>query len=306
MQLTRAAAAAVAAVAIAAAAPAARADGEIAIRGAYYKEKATRVQQPMIDARLDVGDAGQLDAHFLVDVITSASVAAGNDGQPFSEYRYEAGGTYLHRFGDARVGAGVRASTEPDYRSVFVSGRGEFDFADRNTTLAIAAAAGFDRFDNDNTDFDAPFEPRKGAMTTTLGSLTLSQVLSPVAVASLTYDAARIGGDQENLYRQVSVGDALEQAPEAVPNVRWRHAIYASARAFVEPTRSTLIAGYRYYFDTWEIRAHTPEIRLVQDVARDVSVRLRYRYHRQSAAFFYRDIYDRLERYRTDDPKLGA
>ncbi|RMH41918.1 MAG: DUF3570 domain-containing protein, partial [Deltaproteobacteria bacterium] len=58
--------------------------------------------------------------------------------------------------------------------------------------------------------------------------------------------------------------------------------------------------------DTWEIRAHTPEIRLVQDVARDVSVRLRYRYHRQSAAFFYRDIYDRLERYRTDDPKLGA
>jgi hypothetical protein len=285
---------------------AAGAQGEVTFRGAYYKERATRVQQPMLDATLPLGTHGELTGHFLVDVITSASVAAGNDGQEFRETRYEHGATYMHRFGDGRAGGGYRVSTEPDYRSIFASARGEIELAQRNTVVAAAGALGFDNFDNDNLDFDAPFDPRRGKMRTAIGSASVTQVLSRHVVAGLTYDLAHIDGDQENLYRQVSVGDPLTQFSETVPDTRWRHAVLGSARTFVAPSKTALVLGYRFYRDSWKITAHTPELRAVQELATDVSLRLRYRYYRQSAAYFYRETYDRMQAYVTDDPKLGA
>src|SRR5690606_30168565 len=62
------------------------------------------------------------------------------------------------------------------------------------------------------------------------------------------------------------------------------------------------------YFDDWGIHAHTPELRIVQSLRDDDTawMRLRYRYYRQTAADFYRDIYDAPQAYMTDDPKLSA
>ena len=50
-------------------APAA-ADGTLTLRGAYYKERSTRVIQPMMDAAFQVGDHGTATGHLLVDAIT--------------------------------------------------------------------------------------------------------------------------------------------------------------------------------------------------------------------------------------------
>ena len=58
-------------LALAVAAPA-LGDGTLAVRGVYYKERATRVMQPMLDAMLDAGNHGIVTGHFLVDAITSA------------------------------------------------------------------------------------------------------------------------------------------------------------------------------------------------------------------------------------------
>jgi hypothetical protein len=132
----------------------ARADGELIVRGAYYKESATRVIQPMLDARFDVAGGiearggGELAVHTLVDVITSASVASGADGEPFTENRYEGGARYLHSLGIARAGGWFRYSSEPDYRSAFGGLRAELDLAQRNTMLAAAASIGRDQLDN--------------------------------------------------------------------------------------------------------------------------------------------------------------
>jgi hypothetical protein len=294
-------------VALAVNAPAlpAAADGEVAMRAAYYKERSTKVQQPMLDARLDVGDQGRLDAHLLVDVITSASVAAGREGSEFRELRYEHGTGYTHDLGRLRVGGGYRLSTEPDYVSGFVVGRGEIDFAQRNTTLGLGLAQGVDRFNNGNTS--GLSEPVRGTLRTHLGSITLAQVLSRTLVASLTYDASYLRGDQENFYRQVSANGT--RLLELVPDTRLRQAAFAQLRVLVPDTDSTVIVGYRYYRDDWRIRGHTPEVRIVQDLARGVHARLRYRYHRQTAAYFYREIYSLIDPntdFRTDDAKLGA
>src|SRR5512143_625612 len=81
----------------------AHADGTLMTRGVYYKEKSTRVIQPMLDGMFDVGTRGLLDAHLLVDAITSASAGSGASmGQPFTEKRYEAGARYTQELDGPR------------------------------------------------------------------------------------------------------------------------------------------------------------------------------------------------------------
>ena len=88
---------AVVAAIAAGAAAAARADGTLALRGVYYKERATRVMQPMLDAAVEAGERGLVTGHLLVDAITSASQSSGAvNTEPFTENRYEAGIGYAY------------------------------------------------------------------------------------------------------------------------------------------------------------------------------------------------------------------
>jgi hypothetical protein len=280
-------------------------DGEVAVRGAYYKERATRVAQPMLDGRFELGENGELRGHALVDSITSASVAAGAAGDAFSENRFEMGASYLHRLGRARLGGGLRVSSEPDYQSGFGHLRGELELAERNTVLALYLAGGRDAVSNEGAQ-DQMSAPVEGVLWTAVGSLSVTQVLSPVLVGQLTYDIARLDGFQENPYRAVPAGGDLE--PERVPSERTRHAGQAALRGFVTPTRSTVVGAYRLYADDWGLVGHTPEVRLIQEIVPLLGVHLRYRFHRQNAADFYQDSYrtadPTLEPYLTDDAKL--
>jgi hypothetical protein len=281
----------------------AAADGEISLRGAYYKEASTRVQQPMLDALFDVGDAGVVRAHALVDAITSASVAAGADQQPFSERRYEFGAGYTHQLEGLRLDGSTRFSYEPDYTSIFGAARGELELAEKNFVIGVGGAAGHDWVSNAGAQNPlAP--PIEGTMTTVLGSVSASQLVSPEAVVALTYDIAYLDGFQQNPYR-TAISD-LGLVPERHPETRLRHALAASGRYYVTRTRTAAIAAYRFYADDWGVRAHTPEVRAVQEAGDGVEVGLRYRYYTQNKADFYADRYMGTETFLTDDPKLSA
>ena len=291
------------AVVVAAVPAAARADGELTIRGAYYKERATRVMQPMLDGLFGIGENGSLTAHFLVDAITSASVAAGADASAFTERRYEAGAGYTHQLPrDLKLGGHVRYSNEPDYNSLFVGARSELALAEKNFVLGVAGSYGHD--DVTNAGAQGPFvEPIEGSLDTYLGSAQVSQLLSPVLVASLTYDVAYLKGFQQNPYRSAITDAGL--VPEKHPEKRTRHAFAPSVRYFVRRTKTALVATYRYYFDDWDVRAHTPELRVVQEASDQVEFGVRYRYYRQTAAEFYAPRYRGDEMYFSDDVKLS-
>lgn len=289
------------ALALAVAPGGARADGEIGVRHMYYKEDSTRVQQPMVDATLDVGDNAELDGHLLIDSITSASVAAGMDGEPFNERRVEQGLHLTINRGVLAFGGGYRYSSEPDYRSLFLTADVGAELADRNTTLRFAFSYGSDGIGNENQT--GLSEPLDESLHTYLSSLSVTQVVTPVVVVGMIYDLILTDGFQANPYRQVSVAGVKSE--ERVPDERTRHAVLGFARGFVEPSRTTLYAGYRFYTDDWGITAHTPELRVTQRITASSDVRVRYRYHHQTGADFYRDVYDVEQDYVVDDPKLG-
>lgn len=306
----------------------ARADGELAVRGVYYKERATRVVQPMLDGMFDAGARGVVTAHFLVDAITSASAGSGaNNAQPFTERRYEGGFGYTHELdGPAdswldklRVGGDTKYSTESDYTSFYLGGHVDADVAQKNATFSIAGGVSADNVTNAGAqspmggpqiqcDVTSTAMANECSLTSYSGMVSGSQILSKNALVGLSYDLAYQDGYQANPYRTAVTASGL--VPETHPNTRLRHAWTASARYYLAATHTTLIGAYRYYRDDWHIRAHTPELRIVQEIGELADAAIRLRYYRQTASYFYEPRYPTLDptkiNYVTDDPKMSA
>ena len=303
----------------------AQADGVITARGVYYKERATRVIQPMLDTMLDVGQRGIVNGHFLVDAITSASQSAGaNNAEPFTENRIEGGLGYTHLLDVAdglRLSADGKYSTESDYKSLFLGGRGEVDLAEKNTTIGAGFGYGHDRISGGTEsglgqimlqcNRGEPDQPECSLKSYSM-FLSASQIVNRRAVVGISYDLNALRGYQSNPYRSAIVGMNTER--ETHPTERTRHAIAISGRYYFDKTDTALIAQYRYYRDDWlnhgvvGAGAHTPEVRVVQQVGDAIDASLRYRFHTQLGAFFYKERYAMTpaDGFVSDDVKLSA
>ena len=309
-----------------------RADGSLSMRGVYYKERSTRVVQPMLDGMFEVGERGLVTAHFLVDAITSASAGSGAaSAKAFTENRYEAAVGYAREldgpnrlsFVDkVRVGGEGKYSTESDYRSVYFGARAEADLAQKNAVVGVGAGVSADRVDNAGArtmlggappllcDNNSPATSKDCPLTTYSSFLSASQITSKNSLVGITYDIARSHGFEANPYRQALTADGY--VPEKHPNDRLRQAIGVSARYYVPVSQTTFVAAYRYYRDDWKIRAHTPELRIIQEVGTVADASVRYRYYTQTESFFYERRYASSDPtmnptpYFTDDPKMSA
>jgi hypothetical protein len=305
------------AVTLGALAAPARADGTLVMRGVYYKERATRVMQPMLDAMFDVGTRGIATGHFLVDAITSASTSAGAiDAEPFDELRYEGGVGYSHRLEAITIAGNTKVSTEPDYVSLYAGARVQAELAQKNLVLGLGGGISHDTIRAAGPEGPSAPTLRCDAMRTSEPECTLdtysvfasaSQILSPNALLSVSVDISELRGYQANPYRQAIVGETL--AAERHPTERSRQAFAASARYHVLRTHTTVIGAYRYYRDSWNVHAHTPELRVVQELGYDVETSLRYRYYTQDGAGFYRERYPaddaEMTQFVSDDVKLS-
>ena len=303
-------------------ATAAHADGSLSARGVYYKEKSTRVVQPMLDGIFEVGERGLLSAHFLVDAITSASSGSGSANQtPFTERRYEAAAGYTQQINDNfKIGGDGKYSTESDYTSYYVDGRAELLLAQKNAALSVGGSISHDTVTTTMAGglgaIMLACDPTNLAPNATAPACPLdvysmyasaSQILNRNALVALTYDIADLRGYQANPYRLV-VADGL--VPERVPEKRLRQAVAASGRYYRAASETTFILAYRFYWDSWNIYAHTPELRVIQQVGDNADATFAYRYYTQTASFFFQPKYaasdPAQQAYLTADPKMSA
>jgi hypothetical protein len=304
----------------------ATADGSLTMRGVYYKERSTRVIQPMLDGMFEVGTRGLLTGHLLVDAITSASASSGAAAaEPFTENRYEAGVGYAQELDGpddsyldvVRVGGNAKISNEPDYRSLYAGIRGEAELAQKNATIGLGGGISVDTVNASGSQDGGLSGGIKlkcpGDMLATSDECShntysvfasASHITSKNSVIGASYDLAYQSGFLSNAYRQVII--APVPVAERHPFDRTRHAVAISARYYVPALHTAFIAAYRYYWDSWDIHGHTPELRVVQSVGDGADASFRYRYHSQDASFFWADRYwSAMQPYVTDDPKMS-
>ncbi len=290
--------------------------GAATLRGNYYWERSTRVIAPEADLQLAAPNGVRMHANYLVDTITSASVAAGVVADiRFTELRHDvrAGAGHTFEVGDALLDldANAHLSVESDYVSRGVGIGAAVSLDDRATVLRLDATFSDDTASKILRGAQRSAGGRdlsnRGVVGTldVLGlNLSWAQTITPDLLGDVGYDFGGLWGFQTNPYRTVSVQGV--NRPETHPDARYRHSFHAGLAYYVRPSHTAVHVMYRAYLDSWDIAALNPEVRVYQELGDDVLLRGRYRFFTQTAAFFERapSAYVADDPYVTLDPKM--
>ncbi len=298
----------------------ARADDYVTVRGAYYREPSTRVIQPTVEVERDSPSGWDVKAHYLVDTITSASVAAGTSADSiFTETRNEAALAVRKRWDRSSVTASYKYSAESDYWSHAFGLTGAQRFWGDTANVAVSLGASLDTL---SSRFRTPACAVRPSISCSLDSyfagLSYTQIISPVALAQVSLESAYIDGFQGNLYRQVP-----DLGYEKLPSTRLRNAFAIQGAYYIPSLSLALRLQYRFYLDAtpgdlaqgspdpWHVYSHTVELRVYRPITQDLSVRLSYRQYYQWGANFWCNAiasagcYPQDAIYYSTDPKLG-
>lgn len=184
------------------------------------------------------------------------------------------GDVKLTRYFDrASIGVGLAGSTENDFRSAAVSLDGRLSTEDRNTTFNLGIGHTRDHITSVNDDT----LDEKRQTTELIAGVTRALTRSDIVQLNVSYAGGR--GYYSDPYK------LFDRRPDtrrqAAGLLRWNHHFVGWG--------STLRSGYRYYRDSFGIRAHTADAAWVQPVTPIFSIIPSLRYYSQGAARFYYD-----------------
>ncbi len=294
--------------------------GDVSVRGNYYLEDSTRVVAPEAQVRLAAPQGTEITGQYLVDVITSASQAAGAlQDERFTEVRHDVTVGLAHELDlgprQLELSGSFRVSKEPDWLATGVVLGTRLFLADRATELRTAVRYLHDAIEQQFRGGVGVIPMGPGgtsnmAFNETANAIALNvgwqQVVTPTLIADVSYDFANQAGYLANPYRSVLFLGV--PSPESHPTKRRRHTVAGRLAWYIPKSRTSLQALFRAYFDSWDIVAANPEVRIYQEAGQSWQFRARYRFYQQTAAFFYEadpNDYTSQDTFFTADPKMS-
>jgi len=235
---------------------------------------------PAVLVRKSLAERFSLGASLYVDSVSNASIDVVTTASPYKETRTEFGftGDYVYR--DAHITGSLTTSHEPDYTANTVSLDVAQEVFGGMTTVALGFTRGADKvLKHGSPEFNDEahhWQYRLGA----------TQILSPTWVASVNFEAISDEGFLGSPYRIARVFGAA--VPERNPRTRTGRAMQFRLVGGLGP-RDALHAGYRYYWDTWEVKSHTLELGYSRYFGDRWLADLYVRRYSQQHAVFYSD-----------------
>jgi len=257
-----------------------------------YDGGGVEIDGPSVLVRKQVGKSVSLVGNYYVDMISSASIDVITTASPYTEERtqWSVGMDYLHGNTTMRVGYVISEESDFDAETVSFSVSQEM-FGDL-TTLTLSYALGDDLVRRSD---DLSFEREVDRQHYGVG---ITQILTRNLIATLNFETITDEGFLNNPYRSVRYADAgvpigFSYEPELYPNTRTSNAVGLRAKYYL-PYRAALEAEYRYFTDSWDIDSNTASIAYTHPLGR-WTFNAKYRYHDQTGAHFYRDLFSRSE-----------
>jgi hypothetical protein len=257
--------------------------------------------------RKKVGDHVSLSYSHLEDIVSGASIDVRTSGaSPYRETRTQDGLTGEILYGKTSYTLGVTHSYEPDYRSNTASfGISQSMFGDLTTISMTYHRTWNDVFKMvclvDDKTLDYPcvekvHDPSFGEkdMDERSYGVGLTQILTRNSIISANFEVITDQGWLSNPYREVMYatpgsGSGFALAPEVDPSTRTSNALGLDYKYYL-PWRAALDLQYRYFEDTWGIRAHTAQIGYTQPW-RNWTFDGSLRFYTQTHADFYSDLF---------------
>jgi hypothetical protein len=267
----------------------------------YYDGGGTEVKGPAWLIRKGVADQASLYASYYIDNVSGASIDVITSASRYKEKREERGLGVDVLHGNSTISLSYTTSDERDYLSTTSGVSIAHEVFDGLSTVSIGYQAGRDKVGKVDTEFQESVDRYQYR-------LGWSQVLSRSLLMSLEYEAVVEDGYLNSPYRAARLRGLL--VPEVYPGTRDSYAVALRAiKGFAgEGGRlgSSLQLGYRYFWDTWDVRAHTVEVGYQRRFGSRWVLEPRYRYYRQSAASFYSDNFDSSMNFMARDKELST
>ena len=257
-----------------------------------YDGGGLQVDGPSVLVRKAYKDKVSVWANYYVDMITSASIDVVSTASEYTEERKEKSIGFDYLRGKSSMGVSYTNSEESDYSANSFRFGISQDFFGDLTTLGISYARGSDTVRRNGDD---TFEEDTDRQTY---RVDVSQVISKNMLMSFNYEGVTDEGFLNNPYRQVRYLDGVEARGygyelEVYPRTRTSSAQAIRAMYYL-PYRAALKLEYRNFSDSWGIDAFNGEIGYVHPLEDlGLTVELKYRYYKQTAADFYSDLFPR-------------
>ena len=257
-----------------------------------YDGGGVEIDGPSVLVRKQVGKSVSLVGNYYVDMISSASIDVITTASPYTEERtqWSLGMDYLR--GNTTMSIAFTTSEESDFDANTYSFSVSQDMFGDLTTLTLSYALGDDLVGrSDDPLFDREVDRQHYG-------IGITQILTRNLIATLNFETITDEGFLNNPYRSVRYADAgapigFSYEPELYPNTRTSNAVGLRAKYYL-PYRAALEAEYRFFTDTWDIESNTASIAYTHPLGR-WTFNAKYRYHDQTGAHFYRDLFSRSE-----------
>ncbi len=266
----------------------------------YYDGGGVKATGPALLVRKSIADRVSLSAGYYIDAVSNASIDVVTTASPFKETRkaYDFGADWLVR--DTLVSLALNTSREPDYTANGVSVDAAHEVFGAMTTISLGVTRASDEV---RKAYDPGFQDVAKHWQYRFG---LTQILSPRWLTSANFEAISDAGYLGSPYRAARVFGAA--IPERVPRTRSSRAVkFRSLYDYGDgPTRTALRVEYRYFWDNWDIQAHTAEFAAARYVAAGWLAEASLRFHSQGKALFYSDNAQSETLYVTRNRQLGT
>lgn len=246
----------------------------------FYDGGGVEATGPALLVRKSLADKVSLSASYSIDMVTNASIDVVTTASPFKEKRtsYDLGADYVVR--DATVSLSIYQSREPDYDVSSVGLGVSQEVFGGMTTVTAGFARSSDKVLKKNSpefaDRTLHWQYRTG----------VTQILTPKWLASLNFEAVSDSGYLGSPYRVARVFGAA--VPERNPRTRTTRAVKLGTIGDIGGGQSVR-AEYRYFWDTWAIKAHTLEGGYTRRFGEDWIADGFVRWYSQDRAIFYSD-----------------
>lgn len=310
------------------------------VSGLLYAEQArTTIAEPLARITKLFPDGQTLSMQFALDVMTGASPTGANpsgvaqtttsasgttktvaaDAIPTASFKDMRGALdleYERPLGRWTPAGSVHFSREKDYQSFGGGAKLSVDVDERRSTFTIGGGANHDRvFPQGGI--------RRGMSSSTssladgagkdvrTGLLGTSRVLTRRWLAAVNVSRTWENGFLTEPYKVVSIvnrttGLTTGELNEKRPDTRLRTSVLVNSNYHL--TRDVVYASYRYYWDDWNIRSHTIDLRYRVEPGAVSWLEPHVRFYSQSAAeFFHPGLRsgDPLPAFASADRRLG-
>ena len=238
-----------------------------------------------------------IEGNYFIDKVSGASIDVLSQASVIKDERKQKSLSLDYIHDKTQYNLSYTNSTERDYISNTTHFSLSQDMFGDLTTVSLGFTDSRNKVGENNGTANVPNVTWLGHATSRSYEGGLSQIVTKNLIAGTTLEVITDQGLLSNPYRSIRykvdpsinpLGYAL--GSQVYPNTHTSTAVEARAKYFL-PYRAAASVSYRYFSDTWGIRANTIELGYTQPISNKWIFEGRLRHYSQNSATFYSDLF---------------